>query len=125
MFPHSTRLGLPDTLGVRFRFPQRLLFLLRPVPGRFGQDEVFLRRFGFQRLKPFFECSQIVPEPDAAHAGDAQLDAGVRVRRPHRFGEAGKPVHARGGDILDAAVFQFGKCPHPEFGPFVLLYPQP
>ena len=35
----------------------------------FGQDQIFLSRFGFQRFEPFAKGFQIVPQPDATHAG--------------------------------------------------------
>jgi hypothetical protein len=54
----------------RFNLSMSLLFLLGLFQGgclAFRQDELFLRHFGFQRLKPPFEGGQIVAQPNAPY----------------------------------------------------------
>jgi hypothetical protein len=36
---------------------------------RLGQNQAFLRDLGFQRFQPFLHRFEIMPQPDAAHAG--------------------------------------------------------
>jgi len=44
--------------------------VLAPAPALiFGEDEIFLGGFGFQRFEPFAKGFQIVTQPNATHPG--------------------------------------------------------